>query len=146
MRTFANVTFYDDAFSSEEKSTIWTKTVDNSLLSTAYTENPYACEDTQEKVFALSYADATNPDYGFDRYYEYDAARRKKPTDYAKCMGVQVFTQDYHGYEGCASWWLRSPDDLNPNSAWDVNFDGYVFYADLALTSVGFVPAMCVTV
>ncbi|MCF0112902.1 MAG: hypothetical protein HUJ60_02885, partial [Bacilli bacterium] len=40
LRTFANVTFYDDAFSSEEKSTIWTKTVDNSLLSTAYTENP----------------------------------------------------------------------------------------------------------
>ena len=52
--------------------------------------NNYVCEDTQDKIFALSYSEATNSSYGFD---------------------------SDKGRIGASAYWLRSPDNYSDNYA-----------------------------
>ena len=59
IRAWLNSDFLDQAFY-YDPSLIQTVNVDNSAKSTGDSSNPYACEDTQDKVYLLSYED-----YGF---------------------------------------------------------------------------------
>lgn len=94
--------FYETAFDSAAKEIIETTTVDNR----AGTDNPYACEDTQDKVFLLCSDDVVNEAYGFAPSGDPDASRQLKATDYAKAQGIQP----KNGSE-CFSWWLRTPEN-----------------------------------
>ena len=142
IRKWLNETFYNTAFSELQQQIILTTTVDNSAASTGYSSNSYVCENTQDKVFLLSYQDVINSNYGFSSdYSEYDTARQKKTTDYAQAQGAYTSTStDYVG-NGC--WWLRSPSYYSSyyargvDSDGDANGDGSVNF-----TGLGVVPAL----
>ena len=131
LRAWINGSFMDYAFSAEEQAAILTTTVDNSDAqgfdwTTVGGEGMSGGNDTQDKVFLLSYAEA-------DRYlgvpYEGGNARaRVAPTAFAVAMGAYVSEEcrtDDGGAAGC--WWLRSPGDC-PNSAMCVFEDGSLAY------------------
>jgi hypothetical protein len=98
IRSWLNSSFYNQSFSSSEQSSISTTIVDNSVASTGYTTNTYACENTNDKVLLLSFLEADNADYGFSS----DASRIRQATDYAKANGIWVNISN-------SNWWLRSP-------------------------------------
>ena len=136
IRSWLNDSFYNTAFSTEEKARIQTTTVDNSVASTGYSSNPYACANTSDKIFLLSYAEATSATYGLSTA----TSRQLGPSAYAKAQGV------YTDPNGFNSWWLRSPNDHNANDARYVYHDGivdnyyYVYY-----TNRGVVPALWIS-
>ncbi len=98
LRAFLTGDFYTKSFTSDQKSLIQLTEVDNSV-STTYapnSTNPYTCEDTEDYVFALSYADLINTSYGFNSDRStVDSARIWKTTDYAKATNVLTYTKEY---------------------------------------------------
>lgn len=143
VRAWLNAEFYNAAFSALQQELILTTTVDNSTSTTGYDPNPYICESTRDKVFLLSYADATNNYYGFSSdFMAYDAARIKKPSDYSRAVGAWVGTAYGNGY-----WRLRSPCNVKSYFARGVSGGGYVnggcvYGIDLYYDSNGIVPAL----
>jgi hypothetical protein len=132
IRSWLNDSFYNTAFNNEEKARILTTTVDNSAHSTGYSSNKYACANTSDKVFLLSYAEATSATYGLST----TTARQLQSSAYAQSQGVWT-----HVY-GYSHWRLRSPSS-NADSAMFVNYVGN-FYGnnDVSHTDVGVVPAL----
>lgn len=151
IRKWLNDTFYNTAFNDMQKALVQVTTVDNSARSTnpnnnttAFNSgnNTYACANTKDKVFLLSEKEVTNSAYGFNSdYSNYDTARRKKNTDYAKCQGAWTSTDS--SYLGNGFWWLRSPGYSNSNYAWYVDPNGYAGNYDSVYDSdYGVVPAL----
>ena len=81
IRKFLNDNFYNTAFNDLQKELIEITEVDNSASSTASSSNGYACNNTNDKMFLLSYKEVTT-------YYTSDSARTAKGSDYAKCQGL----------------------------------------------------------
>jgi hypothetical protein len=136
IRSWLNDNFYNTAFTAAEKARIQTTTVDNSVASTGYSSSRYACANTSDKVFLLSYSEATNASYGLST----DASRQLKPSAYAQSQGVDT------NYDGNSYWWLRSPNDYIAPSARVVNYVGDVFYYhSVYSTSSGVVPALWIS-
>lgn len=110
IRKWLNSDFLEQAFY-YDPSLIQTVNVDNSAESTGDSSNS-ACEDTQDKVYLLSYKDVNNKEYGFPD----DASRIAYDAD-----------GNAHDY------WLRSPSSY-VNYARYVNSNGYVvgcnYYVD----------------
>ncbi len=101
LRQWLNNTFYNTAFSAEEKKLIGTTYLENNS-----SDGTWLGTDTADKIFILSYNDAVNSAYGFDSSNEAnDEARKIKGTAYSNCQGL------YINSEGIAWWWLRSPGD-----------------------------------
>lgn len=138
--------FIKYAFSSAEQDKINTTTVDNSAATTNSTTNAYACDDTNDKLFLLSYADTlNNQDYGFNSAAATaDAKRQLKTTDYCQSQGGNaVLLGDY---QGNSPWWLRSPHYYSQSYAGYASEDGYVnANSSVCKTGYGIVPAMYVT-
>ena len=133
IRAWLNDDFYKTAFSDDEQNPIITSTVDNSPLSTGYSRNVYSCADTEDKLFLLSYKEATDPNNGLDNY----SARIKTATDYAKALGV-------HTISGKSRWWLRSPTEDYANLVRHVGADGIMYaqtYTHVDRTGNGVLPA-----
>ncbi|MDY3209783.1 MAG: DUF6273 domain-containing protein, partial [Candidatus Enterosoma sp.] len=119
IRKWLNSDFLEQAFY-YDSSLVQTVNVDNSVESTGITYNQYACEDTQDKVYLLSYKDINDEDYGF--------------TDNASRIAYNA--------DGNANWyWLRSPN-RNDGSARFVYNDGYVSSTDYVYNSIGVRPAL----
>ena len=133
IRKWLNETFYNTAFNDLQKELVQVTKVDNSVASTGYSSNQYACADTNDKVFLLSYKEATT-------YMTSSTARRMKSTDYAKSQGCWQSTDS--SYKGNCWWWLRSPYDYNSYNARDVNYDGGVGNDYVNFTYTGVVPAL----
>lgn len=131
IRGWINVSFYDWAFTSSEKSKISTTTVDNSISSTMGSTSAYVSGNTSDKLFLLSFSEANNTNY-----FANNGARMGLATDYAKAQGV------YANVNGYAYWWLRSPYSSSANYASDVNYDGSSSYANVYSTHGGVRPAM----
>lgn len=130
LRQWLNKTFYNTAFSREEKMLIGTTYLENNS-----TDGTWLSTDTADKIFVLSYNDAVNSAYGFDSSNEaFDEARKIKGTTYSKCQGL------YIDDEGVAYWWLRSPADSER-----VDFVSYFGWASPGAgvygTGMGVVPA-----
>ncbi len=141
IRAWLRETFYETAFDEYAKSLIETTTVDNSASSTASNSNSYACENTQDKVFLLSYKEILNTSYGFSSSSTtYDTARRLKSTDYAKLQGCWQSTDS--SYRGNGWWWLRSPRSYGSGGAYNVRRDGHANNYDVDNTCGGVVPAL----
>ena len=106
LRAWLNNEFFTTAFNTLEQELIQLTTVDNSESTTGYTTNPYACADTEDRIFLLSYAEATNSEYGFDSNAgNYDTSKMMVTSDYSRATGAITDTGDQtHGY-----WWMRSP-------------------------------------
>ena len=116
IRTWLNRAFYTIAFSSLQQALIQITKVDNSAASTGYIGNSFACADTDDKVFLLSYKEVTNSDY--------DTARGVQTSDYARGSGAYIST-DKKGY-GNGLWWLRSPFYYTDYGTRIVTDSGYV--------------------
>ncbi|MCK9171225.1 MAG: DUF6273 domain-containing protein [Treponema sp.] len=105
--------FLQTAFTSTARAKIQTTTVDNSADSTSCdgtdgTSSTYVCDDTNDKIFLLSEAEAVNTSYGYASSSTYDSVRRKKVCDYARATGAYMYTSS-GDYQYCGWWWLRSP-------------------------------------
>ena len=121
IRKFLNDNFYNTSFNDIQKALIEETTVDNSMFTTQH-NSPYACNNTNDKLFLLSYEDATSSTYGLNSY----TARQAKGTDYAKSQGLFVSTSS--SYLGNAvGWWLRSPNANSGLYANYVNYKGEVY-------------------
>ena len=152
IRKWLNDTFYNTAFSAEEKQQILLTTVDNSARSTNPNRdaseweggaNANACADTEDYVFLLSAQEVTNASYGFYKNPELDgsrSARCKKGTDYALSQGIDKYDI---GADDTSAWWLRSADFLNNHCARYVTCTGYAEGREVVDTSTcGVVPAL----
>ena len=83
IRSWLNDAFYNTAFNLED-SYIQTVTVDNSASSTSKLDNTsYFCENTEDKVYLLSYQDYLNTSYFLD-----NDAMCCKTTDWARATGT----------------------------------------------------------
>ncbi|MCQ2592641.1 MAG: DUF6273 domain-containing protein, partial [Treponema sp.] len=123
--------FLTSAFNDEEKSRIKETVVDNSAASTGEESNSYACENTVDKIYLLSSAEATKKLYGFYN----DEDRIMKTTEYARANGARV------GY-----WWLRSPGYDGSSFAREIRDWGYHRGRDdVYYSNHGVVPALTVT-
>ncbi len=145
IRAWLNGTFYNWAFDEFEQVIINETLVDNSASTTSSSSNSYACENTNDKVFLLSYKDVLNTSYGFNLSSgNYDTARRLKTTGYAQSQGADTLTNS--SYRGNGMWWLRSPLDYDSSRALSVNGDGNADCNDYVnYTSTGVVPALRIT-
>ena len=105
LRTWLNNTFLNTAFTSAEQAAIKNTTVVNDDNPKYGTEGG---ENTTDKVYILSIAEASNTAYGFNgEFHAYSETREAKNTAYAKECGA--CTSMNTGYEGNGDWWLRSP-------------------------------------
>ena len=101
LRTWLNGTFLKKAFTTEEQATIMVTAVDNSK-SQGYYRSTEGGNNTQDKVFLLSYAEAW-------RYFTNDKSRRCSATDYANAHGAMNSSGFPVDGNDTAPWWLRSP-------------------------------------
>ena len=120
LRAWLNGTFLNTAFTSAEQAAIKNTTVVND-------DNPYrgteGGENTTDKVYLLSIAEASNTAYGFNGEFHADSETREaKNTAYAKECGA--WTETSTEYEGNSYWWLRSPG-FDSSDASTVDSDGY---------------------
>ena len=94
----------------------------------------YACENTFDKVFLLSYRELINQSY-FSEDFTNGARVRLYPTDYALSQGVP-------DDDGC-HWWTRSPSKYSDNTTWFVSYLGISdSNYEVAQNNVGVVPAI----
>jgi uncharacterized repeat protein (TIGR02543 family) len=141
---FAGKGFLDVAFTEAEKTCITTTVVGNRSATTESFPNTYACADTSDKIFALSYQDLINTSYGFDSTTESSSTRCGVLTDYARATGVSMWTDS--SYYGDGLWWSRSPNTYSSNYAWEVRSDGYFYQGDVSRASYGVRPCFNVSV
>ena len=103
LRSWLNGEFLSAAFFRGSGKILMTD-VDNSASGTGSPENQFACPNTSDKLFLLSYAESIDSKYGFTGPMNKDPLKIVKPTDYALAKGADL-------YKGAGTWWLRSPDD-----------------------------------
>lgn len=130
LRQWLNKTFYNTAFSREEKMLIGTTFLENNSP-----DGTWFGTDTGDKIFILSFDDVINSAYGFDSSKsEFDEARKLKGTDYSKCQGVYIS-------QGYPHWWLRTPGDAE--AVYLVSSYGWAALGQGVYgTGVGVVPAL----
>ncbi len=128
LRTWLNQNFLDVAFTSKEKSAILTTSVDNSSKQGYKEFISKSGNNTQDKIFVLSYHEA------FDLYFHSDHARVSKPTAYAVARGA------YESSNGSCWWLLRSPGS-SLNYAAGIFSDGLCYSFDVVNTTCAIRPA-----
>ena len=145
IRAWLNGEFLNTAFGETAQGLIKTTEVDNSAYSTGDSSNRYACENTFDKVFLLSYREVVNSEYGFaSSSSTNDTARQMTVSDYARSTGAYMYTSS--GYFGCGDWWLRSPIDgsgyiaRRVGDSGDADYGNTIYYDDY-----GVVPALNIT-
>lgn len=122
MRVWMNSTEQDGfmwrAFTQEEQARINdTIAVRNDLASTMDEENPFICEDTNDKVFALSRQELRSTNLGFADKDGDDKSRLAITTDFARASGAGIDNDKY------AMYWTRSP----ANNDWTFEADDNVY-------------------
>ncbi len=130
IRAWLNNDFINTAFNTEEKNIINESLVDNSASTTKENTNKYACNNTNDKVYLLSYKDVT------EKYFTNSGERKAIVTDYAKDKGVYEYT-------GLGNFWLRSPIYFdNSYNVYYVNYYGSVFNDCCINSYIGARPAL----
>ncbi len=106
IRKWLNDDFYNTAFTASQKSNIRDDVeLNNDCYDSSYTQ--FNSKASKDKIFLLSYEEATNSAYGFDSSeLTFDVAKQVKGTDYAKSQGLWGSGDSY--YKNNAYWWLRS--------------------------------------
>ena len=122
LRQWMNDDFYSSAFTKSEKKYIRTSYLENADNPTYGTEGG---NDTEDKVFALSLAEAAQyfgiaEDEGSYWVSESPELSAAKVTAYAEAQGAWKSTA------GNGWWWLRSPGSFD-NYAAGVDYAGYVY-------------------
>ncbi len=139
IRTWLNDDFYNSAFSLGN-SYIQTVEVDNSAATTSYSKNSYACENTNDNVYLLSYQDYMNTQYFAD-----DASRCCETTDYAKANGC--YANKNVSYLNNGMYWTRSPSGDDSYYASSVLSDSRVYnYSSAYHAHYGVRPALTIKI
>ena len=109
LRTWLNKDFLDAAFSEQEQSAILMTQVDNGKSQGYSGYDTNGGNNTQDKIFLLSYAEA-NKYLGVTHEDSNNMKSRTAPTAYAIKNGVST-SSEFKTAEGTAAgcWWLRSP-------------------------------------
>lgn len=105
LRTWLNDTFYNKAFNADAQAAILTTNVDNSKNQGNSEYSTNGGNNTMDKVFLLSYAEANRH---FDIESWNDAALIE-PTAYAIAQGAEIYDDDDDDDVNRVDWWLRSP-------------------------------------
>lgn len=127
IRAWLNNEFYNSAFSLNN-TYINATVVDNSAATTDRLFNPFACGNTKDKVFLLSYQDYT---------FTSGKLRERKTTDYARANGICYNSDDFGNY------WTRSPMSFCYSGAWPISQNGLVrFGFRVSLTWLGVRPCL----
>ncbi len=119
IRSWLNNEFLNTAFNLNS-SYIETTEVNNSASTTKFDPNQYASENTNDKVYLLSYKDYLNSSYGYSTSDGESDTRQCKITDFANANGAYYSTT--YSYSGF--YWTRSPNTAGSNSASYVYQDG----------------------
>ena len=120
VREYLNNDFYNTAFSDTEKQIIRTTFVDNSAktgldFNSDMDPTAYACEDTYDKVYLLSYKE----------YESKPINKKARVTDYAIAKGCWIPQFDPNKYY--TYWWFRTPNPKYFDVTW---FDSCALNAD----------------
>ena len=143
LRTWLNGRFYIKAFSSAEQAAILTTTVDNSKSQCYSGWNTSGGNNTQDKVFLLSYAEA-NKCFGVTHDTTSNTKSRVAPTAYAIAQGAYTHSSNKTADGTDAGWWwLRSPG-FYQSSAAGVRTDGSLNYYRVDDASGSVRPALWV--
>lgn len=147
IRQWLNDEFYNTAFNSLQQELIRVTEVDNSAASAGDRGNPYACENTNDKVFLLSCKEVTDSAYGFNiSDKNKDTERRMQTSDYSLATGASMYNW-YGNYYGNGMWRLRSPVCNDSCSVRGVDYDGCVNDDyDVYYSHYGVVPAMIIRI
>lgn len=124
IRTWINEDFCNSAFSLGNEY-IQTTSVDNSAFTTDSSNNSYACDNTEDKVFLPSYEDYTNSSYGFSGDISSSLTRHCKTTDWARARDAHHSTNSSSLYND--SYWTRSPHNESSNGVWSAAPDGNIY-------------------
>ena len=119
LRNWLNNDFYTSAFRFND-SYIQITNVDNSASTTKSNTNPYCCNNTDDKVFLLSYKDYMNTDYGFI----HDVDKRSFTTEWARARGSYA-NRESLTYKNSGYHWNRSPYPSDSTYSGYVSSDGY---------------------
>lgn len=144
LRTWLNGMFYNKAFSSAEQAAILTTNVDNSKSQCYSGWNTSGGNNTQDKVFLLSYAEASK--YFGVTYNSSNTKLRVAPTAYAIAQGAGK-NSSYKTADGIDAgwWWLRSPGAYQSSAA-GVRTGGSLFFNDVNYDSGSVRPALWVNI
>ncbi len=112
IRKWLNDEFYKVAFYGLDENIVSEILINNSK-ETTINESEYACNDTFDKVSLLSYQDVST-------YYSSDSNRMAYSSDYAKAMGLYVYSNN------CSSWLTRSPRSNNTYDTSTVMYNGFL--------------------
>lgn len=122
LRSFLNTTFYNSAFSDMQKAIVQQIEVDNSADTTDSNTNKYACENTNDKVWSLSYKDYMN--YSNNNSYndvDYVWLILKPTTDYARATCAMTYNEVASGKSVYDI--LDLYDCLNGDETEDITYD-----------------------
>ncbi len=136
IREWLNSTFYNEAFSEAQKSLIIETEVDNSAATTDSDTNQYACDNTNDKVYLLSYQEA-------NMLYSTDSERMAVATDYARCEGAYCYGLNGINY---GYWQLRSPSSGYGDKAWEARGGGNFSTTYTCSSNVGTCPVIWIKI
>lgn len=144
LRTWLNGMFYNKAFSSAAQAAILTTNVDNSKSQCYSGWNTSGGNNTQDKVFLLSYAEASK--YFGVTYNSSNTKSRVAPTAYAIAQGAGK-NSSYKTADGIDAgwWWLRSPGAYQSSAA-GVRTGGSLFFNDVNYDSGSVRPTLWVNI
>lgn len=109
LRTWLNDIFLNKAFTAKEQKAILLTNVDNSSSQGDSGWSTSGGNNTQDRIFLLSYAEA-NKYLGVTYAGSKDTKSRVAPTAYAMKQGAHTYTGDETADgEAAGWWWLRSP-------------------------------------
>ena len=140
LRAWLNGEFLSEAFSAAEQSAILTTAVDNSKSQGYSGWNTDGGNNTEDRIFLLSYAEA-NKYLGVTYDDSNNLKSRVAPTAYALAHGARI--NDKNKTEDGAAvgwWWMRSPGRLQSSAA-DVYADGSLFSYNVYYDDVVVHPA-----
>ena len=143
---YTNNGFYDIAFTEEEKALINTTLVKNDLSSTGDSYNYHISDDTNDKIYLLSYADITNLFYKFPSNADPATIRQATTSDYARGKYIRIDEQNTYGN---GYWLLRTPRNTKPEYIKFVSIDGSAYTYDTLYCNsdeiLGIRPSMEIT-
>ena len=116
LRTWLNGTFLNKAFTAQEQTGILLTNVDNSSRQGYSGWSTSGGNNTQDKVFLLSYTEA-NKYLGVTYDNRNNVESRIAPTDYAVKQGAGTYSSKTAEGRAAGWWWLRSPGSYQRNAA-----------------------------
>ena len=139
LRAWLNNEFYNTAFTEIQQNKIQQLTRKNKNKF----DSKFDGNSTSDKITLLSYEDILNTKYGFESSInKSDAARKRSSSDYAKCQGINVISNDDN------PWLLRTPSYSGYAACLgSVGYD-YITYGHCSVgnTDFGIVPALNLSV